>query len=90
VADTVVLRTAAKNMNLKVSRIRRCPGYKELAKHRKIDACKVITCKNLPTDRVYAGDFSRSTIEFRIEAGYKDALNANIGDASASTSSTDV
>jgi NTE family protein len=73
-----------------VDRIRRCPGYKELAKHRKIDACKVITCKNLPTDRVYAGDFSRSTIEFRIEAGYKDALNANIGDASASTSSTDV
>jgi NTE family protein len=66
-------------------KIRQSPGYKELAKHRKIDSFKVITCKNLPADRAYAGDFSRSTIELRIDAGYKDALNANIGDASAST-----
>jgi hypothetical protein len=54
-------------------------------KHRKIDRFKVITCKNLPADRAFGGDFSRSTIELRIDAGYKNAVDANIGDASAST-----
>jgi NTE family protein len=66
-------------------KIRQSPGYKELAKHRKIDSFKVIRCQNLPADRAYAGDFSRSTVELRIEAGYKDALTAKIEDASAST-----
>jgi NTE family protein len=61
------------------SPIRESQGYVELSRHRKINAFKVLTCE-LPAERADAGDFSKSSIEFRIEAGYRDALKHKIWD----------
>jgi NTE family protein len=59
--------------------IRQKEGYKELCKHRKIDAASVIRA-NLPPELANAGDFSRASIEARIEAGYRDAIEQGIGE----------
>jgi NTE family protein len=61
------------------SPIRKSQGYMELSRHRKIDAFKVITC-DLPPERASAADFSKSSIEYRIEAGYRNAVKHEIWD----------
>jgi NTE family protein len=61
------------------STIRDHPGYKQLAGHKKIDAFKVITA-HLPPDKLDAFDYSKSTIESRIMAGYEDAIDQKIGE----------
>ncbi len=55
------------------STIRQLPGYKELKRHRKIDSFLVFT---MTTPELHSGasDFSQTTIERRIAAGYHDAL----------------
>ena len=50
--------------------------------HRKIDHLNVVT-SNLPPELSNAGDFSRSSIEARIRAGYQDAMEQGIGDVDA-------
>jgi NTE family protein len=59
--------------------IRQKEGYKELRKHKKIDAASVIRA-NLPPELANAGDFSQASIEERIEAGYRDAIEQGIGE----------
>jgi hypothetical protein len=61
------------------SPIRERQGYVELSRHRKIDAFKALSCE-LPAERADAGDFSKSSIEYRIKAGYRDALKHKIWD----------
>src|SRR5262249_52954932 len=58
---------------LEAQKIREHPGYAELVHHQKIDAFTVITFQ---ADAALAlpGDFSKATIEARIEAGYRDAI----------------
>lgn len=58
-------------------KIREHAGYKKLTKHRKIDAFTVITFR---PDAALAmlGDFSRASIEKRIDAGYRDAIDQGI------------
>ncbi len=59
--------------------VRDHPAYKELSRRkRKIDAFTSITC-NLPLERCNPLDFSKATIAQRIEAGYQDALDQEIG-----------
>jgi NTE family protein len=54
------------------------PAYKQLfAKHKKIDALTVIAA-HFPPDRADAADFSRATIEARIELGYEQAKRQKI------------
>jgi NTE family protein len=57
--------------------IREHPGYKELVGHKKIDAFNIIR-SSLPADRSNARDFSKASIEYRIAAGYDDALRQGI------------
>src|SRR3712207_5805207 len=52
--------------------------YQSLLKHRKINHFSVVT-STLSADLSDPLDFSRSTIEERIECGYKDALRQGIG-----------
>ncbi len=59
--------------------IRQKEGYKELCKHKRVDAASVIRA-NLPPELANAGDFSRASIEERIEAGYRDAIEQGIGE----------
>jgi NTE family protein len=59
--------------------IRQEEGYIELRKHKKIDAASIIRA-NLRPDLTNAGDFSKASIEERIEAGYRDAIEQKIGE----------
>ena len=61
------------------SDIRQDPGYKNLCKHKKIDAASIIRA-TLPHELTNAGDFSRASIEERIKAGYRDAMQQKIGE----------
>jgi hypothetical protein len=42
-----------------------------------------VVTSNLPPELSNAGDFSRSSIEARIQAGYQDATEQGIGDVDA-------
>ena len=64
------------------SPIRSDPLFTKLRTHRKIDHLNVVT-SSLPPELSNAGDFSRSSIEARIRAGYEDAMNQGIGDVDA-------
>jgi NTE family protein len=64
------------------SRIRNDPLFTKLGAHRKIDHLNVVT-SNLPPQLSNASDFSRSSIEARIRAGYQDAMEQGIGDVDA-------
>jgi NTE family protein len=64
------------------SAIRSDPLFTKLRAHRKIDHLNVVT-SNLPPQLSNAGDFSRSSIEARIRAGYQDAMEQGIGDVDA-------
>jgi NTE family protein len=57
----------------KDSDIRQDEGYRELCSHKKIDAFKVISA-SLAHELSNAADFSKASIEARIEAGYRDAI----------------
>jgi NTE family protein len=59
--------------------IRQDKGYIELRKHKKIDAASIIRA-NLRPELTNAGDFSKASIEERIEAGYRDAMEQKIGE----------
>ena len=59
--------------------IRQEEGYKNLRKHKKIDAASIIRA-NLRPELTNAGDFSKASIEERIEAGYRDAMEQKIGE----------
>jgi NTE family protein len=59
--------------------IRQEEGYIELRKHKRIDAAS-ITRANLRPELTNAGDFSKASIEERIEAGYRDAMEQKIGE----------
>jgi NTE family protein len=57
--------------------IREHPGYKELVSHRKIDAFNIIRSR-ISMEFANPGDFSKASIDWRIEAGHKDALRQGI------------
>jgi len=60
------------------SSLRDHPAYKELAMYKKkINAFTPIRCR-LPLKMCNPGDFSKATIESRIEAGYLDAIDQEI------------
>jgi NTE family protein len=59
------------------SPIRQDPSYLQLRRSRKIDRFMVVTAR-LGSDLRNASDFSRASIEARIEAGYRDALDQGI------------
>ena len=59
--------------------IRQEEGYKQLCKHKKIDAASIIRA-NLRHELTNAGDFSKASIEERIEVGYRDAVEQKIGE----------
>jgi hypothetical protein len=42
-----------------------------------------VVTSNLPPELSNAADFSRTSIEARIRAGYQDAINQGIGDIAA-------
>ena len=54
-------------------------GYKKLCKHKKIDAASFIRA-NLRPELTNAGDVFKASIEARIEAGYRDAMEQKIGE----------
>jgi NTE family protein len=58
-------------------KIRAHPGYKELVSHRKIDAFTVITFRP-DAGLGMLGDFSKSSTEKRIDAGYRAAIDQGI------------
>ena len=64
------------------STIRNDPQYKEMLAYRKINHFNVVT-STIPASLAAAADFSRSSIEARIEAGYHDAIKQGIGDVDA-------
>jgi NTE family protein len=64
------------------STVRSDPLFARLRAHRRIDHLNVIT-SNLPPELSNASDFSRTSIEARIQAGYNDAIAQGIGDVSA-------
>ncbi len=59
--------------------IRDTEGYKQLRRHKKIDAASIIRA-SLSPELTNTGDFSRASIEARIEAGYQDAIDQRIGE----------
>jgi NTE family protein len=59
--------------------IRKHPGYEELVNHRKIDAFNIIRSR-ITMERGNPGDFSKASIDWRIEAGYKDAIGQGIAE----------
>jgi NTE family protein len=61
------------------SDIRRDPTYMTLRGYRKINHFNVVT-SSLPAELSNASDFSRHSIEARIQAGYDDAVAQGIGD----------
>lgn len=64
--------------------IRETEGYKNLRKHKRIDAASIIRA-HMPPELTNAGDFSRASIEARIEAGYRDAIDQKIGEYTSTT-----
>jgi len=60
------------------SDIRDDATYQRLRAYRKINHFNVVT-SSLPAELSNASDFSRSSIEARIEAGYQDAVAQGIG-----------
>jgi predicted acylesterase/phospholipase RssA len=64
------------------SDIRSDPTYTQMRGYRKINHFNVVT-SSLPPELSNASDFSRSTIEARIQAGYDDAVAQGIGDVNA-------
>jgi NTE family protein len=62
----------------KGSDVRTDPTYREMRAYRKIDHFNVVT-SGLPPALSNASDFSRSSIEARIQAGYDDAIAQGIG-----------
>ena len=56
--------------------------FTTLRAHRKIDHLSVVT-SSLSPELSNAGDFSRSSIEARIGAGYEDAMAQGIGEVDA-------
>jgi NTE family protein len=60
------------------SAVRDDPGYKKLMSHKKIDAFNIIQSK-MPPERGSAGDFSKGSLDWRIAAGYNDAVAQGIG-----------
>ena len=64
------------------SPIRSAPVFTTLRAHRRIDHLNVVT-SHLPAELSNAGDFSRTSIEARIDAGYHDAIRQGIGDPQA-------
>jgi NTE family protein len=59
--------------------IRKTEGYKELQEYKWIDAASVIRA-HLPPELSNASDFSKTSIEERIDAGYRDAIEQKIGE----------
>ena len=59
--------------------IRQTEGYKELQRYKRIDAASVIRA-HLPPELSNASDFSKASIEKRIDAGYRDAIEQKIGE----------
>ena len=64
------------------SSIRKDPTYTAMAAHRKINHFNVVT-SSLPPGLSNASDFSRTSIEARIQAGYDDAMAQGIGAVSS-------
>ena len=64
------------------SDIRDDPTYRRVRAYRRIDHLNVVT-SSLPPELSNAGDFSRASVEARIQAGYDDAIAQGIGDPSA-------
>lgn len=63
------------------SAVRKDPEYQKLLAHRKIDRFHVVTA-NFAPNLGNASDFSPTSVQARIEAGYRDALEQGIGDSS--------
>jgi NTE family protein len=63
------------------SDIRQDACYQELRAHRKIDRFHVVTA-TFPSELADANDFSPSSIEARIQAGYDDAIAQCLGSLS--------
>jgi NTE family protein len=59
------------------SEIRDDPTYRRVRAYRRIDHLNVVT-SSLPPELSNAGDFSRSSVEARIQAGYDDAVAQGI------------
>ena len=59
--------------------IRDTEGHKNLRRHKKIDAASNIRA-SLHPELTNAGDFSKDSIEARIEAGHQDAIDQRIGE----------
>src|SRR5215217_7422828 len=59
--------------------IRQTEGYKELQKYQRIDAASVIRA-HMPPELSNASDFSKASIEERIDAGYREAIEQKIGE----------
>jgi NTE family protein len=64
------------------SAIRDDPIYRKMRGYRKIDHLNVVT-SSLPRELSNAGDFSRTSVEARIRAGYDDAIAQGIGSPTA-------
>ena len=64
------------------SDIRDDPTYRRVRAYRRINHLNVVT-SSLPPELSNAGDFSRTSVEARIQAGYDDAIAQGIGDPSA-------
>ena len=62
--------------------IRSDPAYGELRRHRKINHLNVVTA-SFPAELSNASDFSRSSVEARIQAGHEDAIEQGIGRVNA-------
>ena len=60
------------------SDIRDDPTYQEVRAYRRIDHLNVVT-SSLPPELSNASDFSRTSVEARIRAGYDDAIAQGIG-----------
>jgi hypothetical protein len=59
--------------------IRKTKGYNDLQRYKRIDAASVILAQ-LPPELSNASDFSKASIEERIDAGYRDAIEQDIGE----------
>jgi NTE family protein len=64
------------------SDIRSDPTYREMRAHRKINHFNVVT-SSLPAELSNASDFSCSSVDARIQAGYDDAIAQGIGRVNA-------
>jgi NTE family protein len=70
---------SARDANVTVERIRDHAGYQKLIEHRKIDSFRRIPF-TAGHELRKASDFSKATIEARIEAGRQEALRQGIGE----------